>query len=475
MASEEGRIAWVLGAGFSRPLGLPLAKDLFTDRYLSLATGFLQSGFAEPGRVLGYLNEALNPVRLALGEASKAYNRGEVPNPISFDYGCGRALDVLTSVAQPLSESLSGPDEVTHYLGSIESCRADVQAFIEAVTEFERKREGDRHAANDALGRAMKAHGAVVAPFRNAPQADAQKHGTTVLRKIDSAVREIRDVSKLLADVYEPSQWTAEMILVSLDKAARGNPTEQSFWEKKVTRRVDIVHRCKEALNAATRLIVAELEFAIPMGATIETAGSIWKPYQRWARELFKPQDHIVCFNYDRVVEKSFELAESTVPSTLLKLHGSVTTTLVDGAPVEIRVSELHAKLRGFERSFNVHLGLPGESKDRLHVQGQPLDQLWDRARDGLATADTVVFLGYRLPPEDTESEMMIVDALRDRETKPRAYLVLGPGQQEAERMRTILAPLVSEVEAGGLWTEDALIGWRREQLIGKQGRFAFV
>jgi|SRR6478736_873462 len=212
-----------------------------------------------------------------------------------------------------------------------------------------------------------------------------------------------------------------------------------------------------------------------------------WAPYIRWAKQL-EANDTVLTFNWDRVLE---ELAQSSFKTSLqgdsfllyegqeimrppaycpqvLKLHGSVDWCREE-EHVRISAGEpptVHENVKvTSDRFFALHatsgqlaIATPGPSK-RAATTGY-LARHWRHAREALATADAVVFIGYRFPPSDALAREVLLTAIgrtpsssggvRLAARELRVYTVLGPNAQSDDSAR--LGGLIRGALSGAGW-----------------------
>lgn len=177
--------------------------------------------------------------------------------------------------------------------------------------------------------------------------------------------------------------------------------------------------------------------------------GESWEPYLRWAEDLVKPDDAIITFNYDRVLETLGDhpdrvrlIGERTVqlphggsvkPSMvpIYKLHGSVDWFLSEGKVIRNSGGFAAAVAAG-------HIPLiatPGGTKKSYC--DLYLKNLWSAAKAHLRAADAVVFMGYRFPPSDSQALTELLGALKQNEQPNlRVHTSLGPITSEADTVR---------------------------------------
>jgi hypothetical protein len=206
-------------------------------------------------------------------------------------------------------------------------------------------------------------------------------------------------------------------------------------------------------LHDAARRMMAAACMAFLEGQDVRTER--WQPYWDWIR-LVKPEDTIITFNYDLVVERL--LAEGpnqqpNVPTGRIQLLGPGVEAEPDCAPV----LKLHGSVdwRRTESGYDVtqdHLFAikcsdkelailsPGSVKLRESQDG--LKRLWNRAISAVKAADSIVFLGYRFPESDAYSRRTFVRAIADTSNtadRVAAWIALGPNSKNAPRTAEIL------------------------------------
>ena len=195
------------------------------------------------------------------------------------------------------------------------------------------------------------------------------------------------------------------------------------------------------------------------------TRSEPWGPYIKWARAL-REGDTIITFNYDMVLERlaaehdqrfrevpNLKFGLETVvnplaPDTregeeagvvkILKLHGSVGWFLIDHAFATAATDTAAAEqLKGNTIPF-----ILGPGPDKLLHQEGTLNRLWTLASDAIKEAAVIVFLGYRFPPSDSQSRLVLLNAIREADHNHlRIHTVLGPqtGDENTTRMTKLL------------------------------------
>lgn len=210
--------------------------------------------------------------------------------------------------------------------------------------------------------------------------------------------------------------------------------------------------------NVARRIVAAEccgfLEEADD--STVKNSER-WGPYRRWAAELLAPEDTIITFNYDRVIERlatavGGHLDEDVIVAgdnckrlnanglKVLKLHGSVDWERDDSLR-EIKAKRTadpkHALTCDAEK---IAIATPGSSKATLTTVA--LGPLWNAARHALEFANVIIFIGYRFPPSDAEARRRLLGAVAaNRQKYLRVLTILGPdlGLKDAVRLRHLI------------------------------------
>lgn len=274
----------------------------------------------------------------------------------------------------------------------------------------------------------------------------------------------------------------AEQFLDALDAASRGNgdgPSAKRILE--IANSVADDHRPAPPialLNAAAqRLVAAECSlFAIDADTTTER----WDPYVRWAEQL-RYTDTIVTFNYDVVPEllglkpwlngdsEFSEPFEEDDRPRVLKLHGSVNWRRETLGPNEYSFkveSDYAFSLTCEDRALAI--ATPGPTKAERCEQ---LRAIWRLAETELASADRIVFVGYRFPETDAQAKRRLLAAIGVKRTRNiYADIVLGPdtNHRDIARLRAMLGHAFNgngvgtRITAEPLWAEDYFSVWRR-------------
>jgi hypothetical protein len=200
----------------------------------------------------------------------------------------------------------------------------------------------------------------------------------------------------------------------------------------------------REILLAAKQHIAAEVCAFLDRN---RDATERWRPYLGWAKNLLRPLDTIVTFNYDCVLEvlnekldsesqhidvlDSAGMAEwaSIKKARALKLHGSVNWIVNDDGKGGVRYDKSkeyeHAVKAPLERTI---LATPGPGKFRARTA---LAKWWQKATEAIRHADAIVFMGYRFPPSDSDARSELIGALVENKTPNllNIHAVLGPDQ----------------------------------------------
>lgn len=188
-----------------------------------------------------------------------------------------------------------------------------------------------------------------------------------------------------------------------------------------------------------------------------------WDPYRRWFDSLHPGHDSVITFNYDRALDLLSESGgrrshnrdlffspvgpsadyfnehcRSCVP--VYHLHGHVgwRTDLTGEKIVQgktDRSGRANLPIAHEDPEFAV-IGVPGQSK--LTWPETLLKDVWDRATKAIASADAVVFVGYRFPETDNMAKRVLLKALRVR-PKAMVHVVLGAHNQDTPRLQGMI------------------------------------
>jgi hypothetical protein len=195
-------------------------------------------------------------------------------------------------------------------------------------------------------------------------------------------------------------------------------------------------------LAGAARRLVAGICSAFLIGADLSSEK--WEPHAHWFQWL-SPDDTVVTFNYDLVLERLAERQPKKIhvvlprekvgegPTRVYKLHGSVDWKRIEGSPPRFE--------KGQPASFVLNatpaelaVATPGPTKKQ---RAGDLEDLWCAAEKAIETARAVVFVGYRFPPTDANARQRILGALT-RNTNPflALHTVLGPSLHDDDTVR---------------------------------------
>lgn len=208
-------------------------------------------------------------------------------------------------------------------------------------------------------------------------------------------------------------------------------------------------------------------------------ASELWAPYLRWARSL-TPDDTVITFNWDRVLEMIAKYSSEPVQAMAGRLAGRppirLTADSFTAEPGEnTRVLKLHGSVDwkcyvhhyrptddplfalGCE-SDQIAIATPGPAKQGARETF--LGPLWERAGQALSHARAVVFVGYRFPPSDSQAREFLLSAL-SVSAEPGAYravhTVLGPALTGDHSAR--LGGLIRGILDGTGWAADDISG----------------
>jgi hypothetical protein len=246
--------------------------------------------------------------------------------------------------------------------------------------------------------------------------------------------------------------WTnAEEYLEYLDTAAEtdGSPAALRLEMIQNSTSDDLQKNWPALTGIAKQIFAAECSGFL-VGQT--TALERWRPYVRWATQIVRPQDSIVSFNVDGVLElmgsahpvetnhwsvllpnlPAIEKANAAAVAPILKLHGSVDWVL-NGDDVA-RHRDAHYAVTVADGA-SIVLGTPGPGKLKIT---KLLEPLWKRAEDAFRKARAVVFLGYRFPPTDAAAKERLLHAI-GANSSCIARVILGDDIFSASRVRALI------------------------------------
>jgi hypothetical protein len=188
-----------------------------------------------------------------------------------------------------------------------------------------------------------------------------------------------------------------------------------------------------------------------------------------------KSGDTIITFNYDTVIEESFENSEHWNPKygygkkisgvtsdwcrgwceknscnkvassnvSLLKLHGSINFDCYTNKILKLKsrpynVSSLKTKWR----SEKVSILPPGWNKP---ITQNPYKEIWNAAKISLQKCQTLVIVGYSLPEADVLAHSLLSEVVRIRSSRKKQYLreihLADPDQKIREKFINLFNP----------------------------------
>jgi hypothetical protein len=182
-----------------------------------------------------------------------------------------------------------------------------------------------------------------------------------------------------------------------------------------------------------------------------------WQPYCEWAHAL-DGHHSVVTFNYDIVPEilgkraggklqvvcgpagnVAEEISKIRVAgcAPVFKVHGSTNWGVFPNGDIAAGYWESEWGVIA-PPDQKVLMGVPGPRKRAL-INGA-LKHVWDQGMEAIRTAYTVIFVGYRFPPTDSDSRSAVLAALK---TNPYSHLsvftVLGPQSADTARLTAML------------------------------------
>ena len=294
-----------------------------------------------------------------------------------------------------------------------------------------------------------------------------------------------------------PRAWAnAEEFLEYVDAAADGEINAQSLIGA-----LETMDSYEDLAKAARQYLAASCEHFM-VSATDAARFERWRPYVRWADTL-QPQDVVITFNYDRVVEvastepqsgyvmrqpwlpRGTRLDETGTramtneehaklvsldtarPHLLLKLHGSVNWQWLKGGAID--TCDVQDALGGRVRQA---IALPGPTKAEHKTE---TSAIWTLARKALEDADAIVFVGYGFPPTDADARHTLLTAITDNPHHDLVVrTVLGPPSDRSRRVDHMLGWALRRRDLGPspeplsepLLAEDFLSVFERQRLF---------
>jgi len=177
--------------------------------------------------------------------------------------------------------------------------------------------------------------------------------------------------------------------------------------------------------NYDAQNIYDDLQWFILKTLKESTKKKIPKPYHKFVKEILQPQDVIISFNYDLVLEKAF--SESKIPfdygiskpqkddRLILKLHGSANWVYCKNCTHSYPTNN-YSGLDALQGKIKCHnckkkklepiLIPPTLYKDyQDQERGGMIQGLWAKANEELYTANKVVFIGFSMAQTDAYAQ----------------------------------------------------------------------
>lgn len=318
-----------------------------------------------------------------------------------------------------------------------------------------------------------------------------------------------RDVVYHLFDKHKGSLWDhAETFLELIDQAMVPGSPQRSLMERLAGNSSYEIHR--QTVTPTQQVTMDQLRYDAVMTVAAECSTHThnadvrmerWVPYHEF-RQMLGVQDTVITFNYDLVLEcltpgnnlqhTSFMRPNRPRPTdvaTVLKLHGSVDWGMAKDGSVKVVNSLMDFKAN----DWMPLIATPGATKSTYC--SSHLKPLWDEALNSLRTADTIVFIGYRFPPSDSEARSYLLRAIREnKQPYVSIHLVLGPklndpdivrlqallthtlaaaGRHQAKpldtKMPQLHLPNLYSITAQPLWAEDFLTVIQPDALFNRE------
>ena len=240
--------------------------------------------------------------------------------------------------------------------------------------------------------------------------------------------------------IHGEKMWSnAEDFIDYVDSA--GEPEADGSTKPNATRLAQIVATLGykeipiEQLRVAVRRLIAAECCAFLEGADPESER--WAPFRAWEAYL-GPNDTVVTFNYDRVIEllgeahnrlqaklglprgatfkvirpgSEFEdMGEARAAGLcpVLKLHGSVDWQLQHDSRERIRITN-NRRFALACGAKEIAIATPGPSKARTAAL---YDGIWELSSNAMRDADVIVFVGYRFPETDAQARAALLNPL---------------------------------------------------------------
>lgn len=420
--AQPGRV-WIIGAGFSRPLGGPLLSDLLSAK----SKAQVVRRYGEPGKHL-------------------------VESP------CARIVHWLFDRANNTPRPATEKPQI----------RRDVEYWNEhnQVPPFDMQRQwADAEEFLVWLDDAANANGIETREFHDALFGAADQ-----LHEVDTSPpqppRPMRPMSPYAA-AARISPWGHDDDDEEDDDEPRVTEpaSKHAWWCKFEAKRVWQV--AKLLLAAETSVFVED-----------DTLGTNerWKPYLSWVAKL-SANDTVISFNYDCAIEAIVSHYHASgvpkvlgVPAsegwlrsckdkpTLLKLHGSACWQSAGDATQE--TASYSDVLTRFEQGTipDILIAAPGSSK--VSLADRQLSFLWVAAMEAIRQATTVNVIGYRFPESDNLPKERLLEALGEAPSLSRINLILGRNSVDTQPVSALLRASVDshvQVSAEPLGSSDFL------------------
>lgn len=225
-----------------------------------------------------------------------------------------------------------------------------------------------------------------------------------------------------------------------------------------------------------------ELIRRVIIHTTCDASSGHFKPRSSKSHKIIlstlERDDTVITFNYDLLIEESFEGAELWSPVTgyaqavhgitnewcskwlstrggarkskskvdLLKLHGSINWTLYNNSQIKLKDRPFVVRTRKGKIVFeDVSILPPGWNK---RVDKNPYNALWNYARLDIEHCDSLVVIGYSLPDTDMLANALFTEIVRLRASR-KHYIkqlhLIDPSDKVKKRFIELFIPALNE------------------------------
>jgi hypothetical protein len=381
---DEKRVVWILGAGFSVPLGGPLFRELISEKTWRLLSFW--DAFAD------------HPIELDVSEDDCAPNLKRFGTVAAADIVL-KAYNAGTSPKRQLWQ------DAEQFLDILEIAKTEgdpTSEFYRLVTQGGRPRSDIQRVLDLLQQVLLPPRESTAPPLSTHPDLQSAFTGARGLEQLHrEAVRFVAAACTVFLRRFEDNPTLVE-------KAEMWAPYRR--WAKK--------------------LEIGDSIITFNYDRTLNLLDEYLASLQPRRPRIVSPV---------RCGEDYMHIRETALP--VFHLHGHVGWSLttngqIDRGPIDSATNIPREFATAHLQPEKAVLGIPGTLKTNLPTGH--LKDLWTPAMGAIRNATAVVFVGYRFPETDNEAKERLADALRH--SKAIVHIVLGARNDDTPRVEEMIA-----------------------------------